>query len=517
MTYTWTYAVLLACTLVVKEKRQRKVPKDPSVNDLSRHLRETHFFSLFQSFYMKNIYQILFFSLFFAANAHAQTWKAQTLPGTDSLSISDISIVNDTVAWASGWNTDVADSSWNYGPSGRVYRTVNGGTSWTASTIQGTQPVIGNIVGVDPTTAFAAVYDYTLGNFLYKTTNGGTTWTVATPPMNDSSFIDNVHFFTPARAVVLGDPRNGYFEIYQTSNAGQVWTRVPRANIPDPESGEFGYQAVYSAQGLNIWFGTSTGRIYRSFDGGNNWQVSNANLPDGIGRFAFAKNMVGIAEAPTWNSRTKEFSTTIRRSLDSGKTWVDATPTNNKFGCLYVSAVPVSNYFVMTGNTNNIKGKFTWLSRDSGKTWIVIDTVERILATEFIRANDSKKGLLGIIGYGGNLNAGTANNTNVAARIFSYNGTALTGFLTPSVLDAKISLSPNPVADQLNIQLTYKDMSNFRLNINDLSGALVYFEDFKDVSNINKSLNIKQLPSGTYILTVANPTGNVSRKFVKIN
>jgi photosystem II stability/assembly factor-like uncharacterized protein len=509
MTYTWTYAVLLACTLLVKQKRKRSVSKDPSV--------KTHFFSLFQSFFMKNIYQILFFSLFFAANAHAQTWKAQTLPGTDSLSISDISIVNDTVAYAAAWDLDIADSSWNYNATGRVYRTINGGTTWTAGALPGTQPVTGNIVGIDATTAFAAVYDYTLGNFLYKTTNGGTSWTTATPPMNDSSFIDLVHFFTPARAVVMGDPRGGYFEIYQTSNAGQAWARVPRANIPDPESGEFGYQGVYSTQGFNIWFGTSTGRVYRSADGGSNWQVGNPNLPNGIGRLVFNKNMVGLATYYEWDRVAKTFVSTIRRSLDTGKTWTDATPVNNKFATLSLSAVPVSNFFVMTGNVSNVKSKFTWLSRDSGKTWVVIDTVERIMATDFIRASDSKKGLLGIIGYGGSFNAGPTNNTAVRAKIFSYNGTALTGLLTPSVLDAKISLSPNPVADQLNIQLTYKESSNFRLNINDLSGALVYFEDFKDVSNINKSLNIKHLPSGTYILTVANPTGNVSRKFVKVN
>jgi photosystem II stability/assembly factor-like uncharacterized protein len=495
MTYTWTYAVLLACTLVVKEKRQRRAPKAPSV--------KTHFFSLFQSFYMKNIYQILFFSLFFAANAHAQTWKAQTLAGTDSLSISDISIVNDTVAWASAWNLDIADSSWNYNATGRIYRTVNGGTSWTASTVPGVDGQdISNVAGIDANTAFAAVYDFALGNFVYKTTNGGTTWTNAGVPFSpDSSFVDFVHFFSPARAMTLGDPRNGYFEIYQTGNAGTTWVRVPRANIPEPEAGEFGFQNVYATQGLNMWFGTSTGRIFRSSDGGFNWQASSVNMTEGfIGRFAFNKNMVGLATAYSWDAAAKTFVSSIRRSLDTGKTWVNATPVNNKFGALALAAVPVSNFFVMTGNTNNIKGKFTWLSRDSGKTWIVIDTVERIMATEFSRASDSKKGLLGIIGYGGNLNSGTTNNSTVRAKVFTYNGTALTGLLTPSVLDAKISLSPNPAADQLNIQLTYKESSNFRLNINDLSGALVYFEDFKDVSNINKSLNIKQFPSGTYIV-----------------
>ena len=99
--------------------------------------------------------------------------------------------------------------------------------------------------------------------------------------------------------------------------------------------------------------------------------------------------------------------------------------------------------------------------------------------------------------------------------IYRYTGSALTGLLTPSVLDAQMSLSPNPTTDQLNIQLTYKEASSFRLNINNLLGELVYFEDFKDVSTINKLLNIKHLTSGTYIMTIANPMGSLSRKFVK--
>ena len=446
MTSTLIYTLLLACTLLVKSIRRTKQPR-PLTNSL--------FSNLLKFFEMKNIYKIFLFFLFFAVNAKAQTWKAQTLPGSDSLSVCDFSVVNDTVAWAATWNLDIADSSWNYNATGRVYRTINGGTTWTARTLPGSGQSISNIVGLDANTAFASVYDYAQGNFVYKTTDGGATWTNAGVPLSpDSSYVDFVHFFSPARAMVVGDPRNGYFEIYQTGNAGQVWARVSRANIPDPEAGEFAFQNLYSTQGLNVWFATSTGRLFRSTDGGYSWQVHTLGTPGSAGRFAFNKNMVGLTSGYTWNSTTKEFFTTMSRSIDSGKTWVDATPTNRKFATLSLTAVPVSNYFVMTGNGSNIKSKFTWLSRDSGKTWIVIDTVERILATEFIRANDPKKGLLGIIGYGGNLNSGTTNNTLVPTKIFSYNGTALTGLLSPSVLDAQMSLSPNPTADQINIQLT---------------------------------------------------------------
>lgn len=64
--------------------------------------------------------------------------------------------------------------------SGAVYKTINGGTSWT--TVTGTLPVgsaaLTSIVveDVDPNSAWVTFSGYSTGNKVYKTTDGGATW-----------------------------------------------------------------------------------------------------------------------------------------------------------------------------------------------------------------------------------------------------------------------------------------------------------------------------------------------------
>jgi len=83
--------------------------------------------------------------------------------------------------------------------------------------------------------------------------------------------------------VAVGDPRDGYFEIYATIDGGNGWTRIPQGNIPAPLPTEFGLIPGPSscARGDTIWFGTYAdegGRVFRSTDRGLTWTVASPNL-----------------------------------------------------------------------------------------------------------------------------------------------------------------------------------------------------------------------------------------------
>jgi len=106
------------------------------------------------------------------------------------------------------------------------------------------------------------------------TTDGGLTWTQdPTSFKTAGGWPDFIHFFDANNGVCVGDPTNGYFEIYTTSNAGASWSRVPQANIPAPVSGEKGLTGpFFAAAGNSLWFPTSalgTGRIFRTTDKGS--------------------------------------------------------------------------------------------------------------------------------------------------------------------------------------------------------------------------------------------------------
>lgn len=96
----------------------------------------------------------------------------------------------------------------------QVYRTSNGGQSWTfVKTLN--QPYAGAVHFINTTTGYVSD-----GSTLYGTSNGGSTWFDASGAAS-FSFITDIHFF---------DALNGYCvagsRIYQTSNGGQSWTKV---------------------------------------------------------------------------------------------------------------------------------------------------------------------------------------------------------------------------------------------------------------------------------------------------
>ena len=107
---------------------------------------------------------------------------------------------------------------------------------------------------------------------IYKTTDRGTTWTPATGVFtNASSFPNTIHFFDQNNGLAMGDPVDGYFEIYTTSNAGVNWVRVPSSNIPAPLTGEAGTVNCQAYYNNSYWFTTNSARVFRSTDRGYTW------------------------------------------------------------------------------------------------------------------------------------------------------------------------------------------------------------------------------------------------------
>ena len=90
---------------------------------------------------------------------------------------------------------------------------------------------------------------------MYKTTDGGLTWDkqeTAFPGFNGNPIV--IHFFDSNNGVCVGDPNNGYWAIYTTTNGGTNWIRVPSANIPAPiPAGEVGISGVAVDQRIIVF------------------------------------------------------------------------------------------------------------------------------------------------------------------------------------------------------------------------------------------------------------------------
>ena len=266
-----------------------------------------------------------------------------------------VSAVNDKVAWASG--TD-----------GTVLRTVDGGQQWSQLTVPGAQHL--DFRDVDATSDKIA-YVLSIGNGdasrIYKTADGGTTWTLQLANKDPKVFLDAMAFWSAARGIAYSDSIDGQFVIFTTSD-GRTWTRIPQERLPAALPNE----GAYAASGTNIsihndhvWIGTTASRVLHSPDRGKTWTIAQTPMATsqsaGIFSIAFRDARHGIAVGGDYRKELEAVDNAAVTS-DGGRTW-----TLSKGLTGYRSAVA----FVP-------KSKSSWLaigpqgadvSHDDGRSW----------------------------------------------------------------------------------------------------------------------------------------------------
>ena len=224
------------------------------------------------------------------------------------------------------------------GSSQAYIRTTNGGATWLHDTVHAAPSKYTNssIYASDANRAWVAMFDRGgSGGGLFATTDGGVTWKVdSTTYKNAGSAPGSIHFFDANNGVCVGDPTNGYYEIYTTSNGGASWSRVPQANIPPPQTGEITISHEFTAAGSSLWFPTyrGNGRFYRTTDRGLTWSVLvYPKMP--IWLFPvieFQDENVGLCNGD-WGD--------VQKTTDGGVTWT-TIPTSMKLAFQDLKYVP---------------------------------------------------------------------------------------------------------------------------------------------------------------------------------
>jgi hypothetical protein len=312
---------------------------------------------------MKNLLSILvaWLMLSFGSSLLAQ-WTAQYSGLPAGLNTKQLYFV--AIDENNCWATLVNDNNSH----GRFIRTINGGTTWTSSVISGATTLLGcNMTAVDANNAWI-VFDSTAGSTtssgIFRTTDGGLNWTKQIAAV-DPRFI---YFFDSSNGVVIGNPQEGYWAIYTTTDGGSSWNRVPSSNIPTPISGErIEPGGAPSGFGNNFWFATifGNGNLYRTTDKGLTWSRSTA-IPGAIGMAAaFENNLVGLVSS--------DFPSGFRRTTDGGQTF-STVGTVSGITPHYLTAIPGKAGAYMMTNFD----LFGWLpgsayTLDTGNTWITID------------------------------------------------------------------------------------------------------------------------------------------------
>lgn len=142
-------------------------------------------------------------------------------------SIRGLSVVDDSVAWISGYP-------------GQIAITRNGGKSWVWSQVKGFEKAdFRDIEAFSDKTA--VIMSSGTPALILKTTDGGATWDEKYRNTDTTYFLDAMDFDTPKHGLILGDPIKHKFLLLETNNGGETWN--PFKNMPDALPGEYAFAA----------------------------------------------------------------------------------------------------------------------------------------------------------------------------------------------------------------------------------------------------------------------------------
>ena len=322
--------------------------------------------------------------------------------GTTQLLI-DVSPVNSRVVWAAGTG-------------GTYVVTTDGGENWKAAVVPGAEGLqFRDVYGVSDKVAYLMSIGNNTTDFrIYKTVDGGATWTIQFTNETVNAFYDCFAFWTPRRGITHSDSVNGVFPDIRTTD-GMTWHSIA-ANMPPALSGEASFAASGTCAATegerNAWIatgGSTIARILATKDGGDTWNAYDTPLvssPSAGGiSVAFRDPMHGILGGGDLASNANADAAT---SDDGGQTWTltNKPPVQGAIFCLaYVRGIrhdddekfdddgnrhgdddefDFEHTVVITAETapNFTSGPAAW-TPDEGRTWFELPGVSGNWAVAF--------------------------------------------------------------------------------------------------------------------------------------
>ena len=141
-------------------------------------------------------------------------------------------------------------------------------------------------------------------------------------------FYDAMAFWDNRNGLAIGDARDGCLSVLLTRDGGHTWARVPCDRLPPALPGEGAFAASntnIAIIGSRCWVATTKGRIFRSDDLGEHWEVFQspvAHQRESQGIYSLASHdaqtgfaMGGDYSLPGENTGNKA------RSDDGGQNW----------------------------------------------------------------------------------------------------------------------------------------------------------------------------------------------------
>ncbi|MBK6930490.1 MAG: T9SS type A sorting domain-containing protein [Saprospirales bacterium] len=435
----------------------------------------------------KSLFLLLFCTL--CSTAYSQNWQpmaAGYLP--TGYTVYSVSALGDKIVWATA-SLELFFPPIPTAHQIRVLRSSDGGQTWTSVLVEEAAGTVSyQIVAVDSLTAWLTTQDQGsgAGKALYQTTDGGINWVKKLQDpgagVSLSRFADGQHWLAHNRT-----------SISRSSDNTVNWSS---SSITGYQTNE--YQTLEAGSNMagiagdTLWNGTTAGRIIRFTDYGASYQFLTTGLGSNatISSVAFQDHRTGLLNSNSGLGSSNQIS----RSADGGAGWTKLANQPDADGIWNIAAVPgapgfyvlTAHYLVLPQLTAPAKGKVA-ITTNAGDSWAFENFDQPLNAVAFTSPST------GWIGSGRILSF------NQPA-ILKYTGSPLVGTKNAALLPIGFSVSPNPVADEVVVQIDAEPSERFMFRLTDLSGKTILEATVR--GSVPATVDMSHLPAGMYFAHV---------------
>ncbi|MFH2095802.1 MAG: T9SS type A sorting domain-containing protein, partial [Bacteroidota bacterium] len=147
-------------------------------------------------------------------------------------------------------------------------------------------------------------------------------------------------------------------------------------------SGEMGWTNVYYAVNDTAWFGTNTGRIYKTVDKGATWSVYTTGAAN-VSGISMNDALNGIMHAAVYDQTGQLTSWGMRKTNDGGETWASVTPGGPYYKSDMAAVPGIPGKIISTGISQDMAQCGSSYSFDYGATWTMLDDSIQYTMVEF--------------------------------------------------------------------------------------------------------------------------------------